>query len=167
MAAESHAKQSTVTRVDDVDLDVLEDTLSFFIRSLNLAVSRDLDARLDGLDVARGTGKVTALFLIGRHPGIRPSVIAAAAMMDRSAIGRVLDGMERHGLVRREPDSEDGRVQALFLTEAGETLAAEVRAIVRESRAFFHDMSDSEYAQVVDLLRNIYWRIVKSHSGRG
>ncbi|MCE7027177.1 MarR family winged helix-turn-helix transcriptional regulator [Jiella avicenniae] len=156
-----------VTRVEDVDLGVLDDTLSFFIRALNLAVTRDLDARLEGMEVARGTGKITALFLIDRHPGIRPSVIAAAAMKDRSAMARILDDMERHGLIRREPDPEDGRVQALHLTEKGKKASQEVQAIVRQSRDFFHDISDEEYTQVIDLLRGLYWRIVKAHQAKG
>ncbi|MCB8836798.1 MarR family winged helix-turn-helix transcriptional regulator [Aurantimonas sp. VKM B-3413] len=167
MTVDRSQSRSTVTRVEDVDLGILDETLSFFIRSLNLAVTRDLDARLEGLDVARGTGKVTALFLIGRHPGIRPSLVAAAAMKDRSAMARVFDDMERHGLIRREADESDGRVQALFLTDKGEKLSDDVREIVRQSRDFFHDISDEEYAQVIDLLRGIYWRIVKSNEGRG
>ncbi|WAP69129.1 MarR family winged helix-turn-helix transcriptional regulator [Jiella pelagia] len=155
-----------MTRVEDVDLGVLDETLSFFIRALNLEVTRDLDARLGGMEVARGTGKVTALFLIDRHPGIRPSIVAAAAMKDRSAMARILDDMDKHGLIRRETGHEDGRVQALYLTEKGEKLSSEVEAIVRQSRDFFHDISDEEYAQVVDLLRGIYWRVVKSKQGR-
>ena len=167
MTAEESGSKTAVTRVEDVDLGVLDGTLSFFIRSLNLAVTRDLDARLGGMEVARGTGKITALFLIGRHPGIRPSILASAAMKDRSAMARILDDMDKHGLIRRETGREDGRVQALYLTEKGEALADEVEAIVRQSRDFFHDMSDEEYVQVVDLLRGIYWRVVKSRQARG
>lgn len=164
---ERGGRKRAVTRVEDVDLGVLDDTLSFYIRALNLGVTRDLDERLAGMDVARGTGKITALFLIGNHPGIRPSVIASAAMKDRSAMARVLDDMERHGLIRREPDPEDGRVQALFLTPKGEALSAEVEVIVRDSREFFHDISPEEYDQVLDLLRNIYRRLVKNEKPRG
>ncbi|MBO0905013.1 MarR family winged helix-turn-helix transcriptional regulator [Jiella sonneratiae] len=167
MTAGKSDPSAAVTRVEDVDLGVLDDTLSFFIRSLNLAVTRDLEARLEGLEVAHGTGRITALFLIGRHPGIRPSMIAAAAMKDRSAMARVLGDMEKQGLIRREADVADGRVQALHLTEKGEKLADEVRAIVRQSRDFFHDISDEEYAQVIDLLRGIYWRVVKSNQQKG
>ena len=166
-ADDKRSSTPPVTRVEDVDLGVLDGTLSFFIRSLNLAVTRDLDARLEGMEVARGTGKITALFLIDRHPGIRPSVIAAASMKDRSAMARILDDMEKNGLIRREPDPEDGRVQALHLTEKGAKVSREVQAIVRQSRDFFHDISEEEYAQVIDLLRGLYWRIVKSHQAKG
>lgn len=146
--------------VREIDLGVLDRTLSFFIRSINLAVSRDLDQRLAGLDVARGTGKVTTLFLVERHPGIRPSVIAQSIVKDRSAMGRLLDDMEAHGLLRRETAADDGRAQELFLTEKGAALAAQVREIVLQSREFFADVPDEEYDQLITLLRRIYWRIV-------
>ena len=46
-------------------------------------------------------------------------------------------------------------------------MSREVQAIVRQSRDFFHDISEEEYAQVIDLLRGLYWRIVKSHQAKG
>ena len=75
--------------------------------------------------------------------------------------------MEKHGLIRREAGKEDGRVQALYLTAKGEELSANVREIVRQSRDFFHDISSEEYDQVIDLLRGIYWRVVKSGAANG
>src|SRR5438045_234830 len=88
--------------VKDIDIDVLEDTLSLYIRSINIAVSRDLDEKLEGLDVAQGTGKITTLFLVDGNPGIRPSTIAQVILKDRSAMGRLVDQMEEHGLLRRK-----------------------------------------------------------------
>lgn len=152
--------RDTGLKATDVDLDVLDGALSFFIRSINIAVTRDLDRRLEGLDVARGTGKITTLFLVGRHPGIRPSVIAEIILKDRSAMGRILDDLQGHGLVRREVAADDSRAQALFLTAKGEELAGSVRGIVTDSRRFFSDVDEEDYRAVLALLRKIYWRIV-------
>lgn len=145
---------------EQLDLDVLGDTLSFFVRSLNLAVSRDWDLRVDDLTPMRGTGRVTAVLLVSRHPGIRPSVLAQAAMKDRSEMGRILDGLEAAGLLTRRPSSTDSRARALYLTEAGERMADEVRRRVRESRTFFDDLSEEEYRAVIAPLRSLYWRLV-------
>ena len=152
--------RETALKASDVDLDVLDGTLSFFIRSINIAVTRDLDRRLEGLDVAKGTGKITTLFLVGRHPGIRPSLIAEIILKDRSAMGRIVDDMQEHGLIRREVAGDDSRAQALFLTPKGEDLARTVRGIVGESRSFFSDVEEEDYQAVMALLRKIYWRIV-------
>nr|WP_280519992.1 MarR family winged helix-turn-helix transcriptional regulator [Rhizobium cremeum] len=149
------------TTVEEVDLDVLKDTLSFYIRAINLAVSRDLDECLEGLDVAKGTGKITTLLLVDSHPGIRPSVIAHLTMKDRSAMGRIIDQMEAHNLLRRETSPEDSRAQELYITAAGAALAVKVRELVpKQSREFFDFIPEDEQRQLMDILRRAYRRIV-------
>ena len=150
------------TSVKDIDIDVLEDTLSFYIRSINIAVSRDLDEKLEGLDVAQGTGKITTLFLVDGNPGIRPSTIAQVIFKDRSAMGRLVDQMEGHGLLRRQIAPEDSRAQALYITDKGAQLAEHVRRLVTlQSREFFSEMTDEEHDLVLDVLRRAYRRILE------
>lgn len=149
------------TTPEEINLDVLENTLSFYIRTLNLAVSRDLDDCLDGLDVAKGTGKITTLLLVDDYPGIRPSVIAHLTMRDRSAMGRVIDQMVAHDLIRREVSQEDSRAQELYITEAGSALAVRIRELVpKQSQDFFSFMPEDEQRQLMDILRRAYRRIV-------
>lgn len=145
---------------EEIDLDVLDATLSYFIRSLHIAVTRDWDARVADLAAIRGTGRVTALLLIHNHPGIRPSVIAQVVMKDRSEMGRVLDGLEANGLITRRTSSTDSRAWALFLTDAGEQMVAVIRSRVSESRSFFGDLTEEEHEAVIGPLRSLYWRIV-------
>ncbi|MGN6769317.1 MAG: MarR family winged helix-turn-helix transcriptional regulator [Rhizobiaceae bacterium] len=144
-----------------VGLDVLEDTLSFYIRSINMALSRDLDKSLEGLDVAKGTGKITTLLLVDSHPGIRPSVIAQLILRDRSAMGRVVDQMITHGLLTRQTDSSDGRAQALHITPKGAEMAKRVRKVaVEQSRDFFYDVSEEDQKRLLSILRRVYRRTV-------
>lgn len=147
--------------LETVGLDVLEDTLSFYIRSINMALSRDLDDRLEGLDVARGTGKITTLLLVDSHPGIRPSVIAQLILRDRSAMGRVVDQMIDHELLTRRTAVDDGRAQELYITEKGADLARKVRTIaVEQSRDFFSDVSEEDRKRLLDILRRVYRRTI-------
>jgi DNA-binding MarR family transcriptional regulator len=154
-------KNSPPVTVDDVELGVLDEMLSFFIRSLSIVVSRDLDEKLGDLEVAKGTGKVSTLLLVDRHPGIRPSVIAQVIMRDRSAMGRLVDLMESQGLLRREISAEDSRAQELYITPKGAEVAQQVRAIVGpQSEAFFSDLTLKEQRVVIDALRKVYRRKV-------
>ncbi|AZO67012.1 MAG: MarR family transcriptional regulator [Mesorhizobium sp.] len=147
--------------VETVGLDVLEDTLSFYIRSINIALSRDLDDRLEGLDVARGTGKITTLLLVDSHPGIRPSVIAQLIMRDRSAMGRLVDQMIEHDLLTREAAADDGRAQELHITEKGADLARKVRKIAtKQSSDFFAGVPEEDQKRLLDILRRVYRRTV-------
>jgi DNA-binding MarR family transcriptional regulator len=153
-------KKTPPVSISDIDLDVLEDTLSFYIRTVNLAVSRDLDERLEGCDVAKGTGKITTLLMVDSHPGIRPSVIAQLILKDRSAMGRLVDQMEGHGLLTRETSADDNRAQELYITEKGAKLAVQVRAIVtQQSRDFFDFIPEDDKRLLMDILRRAYRRI--------
>lgn len=154
-------KGSPPVSVAQVDLDVLENMLSFYVRVIDSVVSRDLDERLKELEVARGKGKITALFLIDSHPGIRPSVIAELAMKDRSATGRILDDFRAHGLITREVSEKDSRAQKLYITKKGGALAAKVRAIVvDQSEEFFdHIIPRDEQEQMMGILKRAYIRL--------
>jgi DNA-binding MarR family transcriptional regulator len=149
----------TIT-VANAGLDVLEHVLSYYIRTINIAVSRDLDDKLEGLEVARGTGKITTLLLVDRHPGIRPSVIAQLILRDRSAMVRLVDYLEEEGLLTRKVDGQDNRAQGLFITAKGKQLADTIRPIVtKQSREFFSDITDEEHRLLVSILGRTYRRI--------
>lgn len=155
------ASAATASHVDHVDLDVLENVLSFYIRVIDTSVSRDLDARLANLEVAKGKGKITALLLIDSHPGIRPSVVAELAFRDRSAMGRILDTLEHQGLIFRKTSVEDSRAQELYITPKGAALAVKVRTIaVQQSEDFFDKIIPrDEQAVLIDILKRAYGRL--------
>lgn len=155
-------RHKPATSVEHVDLDVLENLLSFYIRAVNIAVSQDLDRRLEGLEVARGTGKVTLLLMVDSHPGIRPSVIAQLTMKDRSAMGRLVEHMVDHGLITRETSVDDSRARELYITPAGAELARKVRNLVTDqSREFFGFMPEDEQKQLMEILKRAYRRILE------
>ncbi len=125
--------------IKGLHIDVLEGAFSWFIRSLDYAVSRDLDRRTARLEIARGKGQITALFLVDDHPGVRPSQIADVLMRDRPATGRIIDRLVRDGVIERRTDPADLRAQALFITEKGHALSQEIREIIRQQEAEFFD----------------------------
>lgn len=147
--------------IEDIDLDVLGDTITFFVRALDIAVSRDLDERLKGLEVAKGKGKVTSLLFIDRHPGIRPSELSDWVMKDRAHITRIIENFIEHGLVTRRTDKSDSRAALLCVTEKGAAMAEEVRRIVREQEAeFFAELvSPEEHDQAVRILKGMYLKL--------
>lgn len=92
------------------------------------------------------TGKCSTAAELARHNGI-----------DASAITRLLDRVERHGLVRRVRSSEDRRIVRLELTEAGLALAARIPEI-------FGGVLDRLYEgfspEELDLLRAMLNRVI-------
>lgn len=150
------------------ELDVLEDLLSFYVRSANYLLSRDLDARLEGLEVARGTGKITTLLLIDTHPGIRPSAIAAATLRDRPALSRTIAPMIAAGLIEQRRSRAEGRAVELYITPRGHALAQKVRRIVKaQSDEFFAPLDAADRAHLLRILRRVYLAARAAERGGG
>ena len=75
----------------NIDFDIFGSLLSFYVRSVNILVSQDLDAQTIELGLSGGTGKISTILLTGANPGIRPSVLAHFIRKDRSAMGKLLE----------------------------------------------------------------------------
>lgn len=141
---------------DAGELDVLAGAMSFFVRSVNLSVSRYLEIKLAGTPLSGGTGKVTTLFMVQKRPGITAAEIAPYAGKDAPAMARLVDRLIASGLIDRRPDPQSRRRQLLFITPKGEEHLDLVRDIVhRERHEAFGMLSDEEHAQAVRLLRKV------------
>ena len=140
-----------------IDFDVFGDLLSFYVRTLNLLVSRDLDDRMEELGLAGGTGKIATLLLVGANPGIRPSMLAHIIRKDRSAMGKLLEAMGEAGLVEQRVSPKERRARELYLKPEGEALRNRVRAVaLAQDRDFFAPLDGAEQVQLLGLMRKLY-----------
>lgn len=159
-SADEPATRPATTRPTDpadVDLDILQDLASFYVRSVNLSLSRDLDRAMRELPVARGTGKISTLLIVGANPGIRPSTIAHIILKDRSAMIRLLDQLKAAGLLVQRVSAAERRSHELYLTKKGEALAERVRAIaLAQNERFFSVLEPAERDQLCSLLQRLY-----------
>jgi DNA-binding MarR family transcriptional regulator len=147
--------------ISDVDLDIFSDLLSFYVRTLYIAIARDLDARMDGLPVARGTGKISTLLLVEANPGIRPSVIAHYSTKDRSAMVRIIDQLRRAGLIEQSVSSTERRARELHITPKGRQMARQVREIaLAQSADFFAVLSEAERQALRRILSKVYRHVI-------
>jgi len=124
---------------------------------VNLIVSRDLDEKMEELALAGGTGKISTILLVGANPGIRPSVLAHFIQKDRSAMAKLIERMERAGLLKQKISASERRARELYLTDKGRALSPKVRArILRQDEDFFGMLTREERRHLLTLLRKIY-----------
>ncbi|MBN1430677.1 MAG: MarR family transcriptional regulator [Anaerolineae bacterium] len=64
------------------------------------------------------------LLLLDAHEGIRLTTVSDRLLLARSTITRIVDQLEKTGLVRRESDPDDRRAQRVILTAEGEARRA-------------------------------------------
>ncbi|MEO0061656.1 MAG: hypothetical protein RLZZ08_216 [Pseudomonadota bacterium] len=96
-----------------------------------LRLTRLLDRRMarQGASLAR----TKVLLLIRRQGGsLKAADIAEMFSLAPRTVTDTLDGMERQGLIRREPDAHDRRVKRILLTDAGSDALSATEPMRRE-----------------------------------
>jgi DNA-binding MarR family transcriptional regulator len=123
-------------------------------------LTRELDAQLG---TAYGLS-LSGLELLGRlatceEHRMRLSVLAGDTGLSLSRVSRLVDALERRGLVQRQPCPEDARATNAWLTDAGLQLTRKAQAahIHAVQRCFF-DHLDSEELRV---LATVFARLVR------
>ena len=92
----------------------------------------DLDDRHPLFDSGLTIPQMRVLFSAARRGGARPGFIAERARMAPPNVTSVVDRLVERGLVRREPDPEDGRATIVLLTEEGKRLVRAIAAAAGE-----------------------------------
>ncbi|AOY96457.1 MarR family transcriptional regulator [Cupriavidus sp. USMAA2-4] len=75
------------------------------------------------------------LFIRRLGGGVRQVTLADYVGLEGASLVRLLDQLSAAGLVRREVDASDRRANALWLTEAGEELAAKIEVDLKRIRS--------------------------------
>ena len=92
--------------------------------------------------------------------GMSQKDLAALVGVDGSSLVRVLDILERQGLIERQRDQSDGRARLIHLTAEGEAHVDAIRQeLARAERAILRDLSDEEIAHMLDCLDRIDHRM--------
>ncbi|HEX2087036.1 MAG TPA: MarR family transcriptional regulator [Solirubrobacteraceae bacterium] len=118
-----------------------------------LETHKRLTRELEGeLEAAHGLG-ISAMELMSRlaradEQTMRLSALADAAGLSLSRVSRIIDGLEKRGLVERRPDAVDTRAKNAWLTPAGLEL---LRAALKThfdgvERVFFDRIAEDDVA---------------------
>ncbi len=91
----------------------------------------------------------------GRH--LRMSELARSALLSRSGLTRLVDRLEKEGLIRRQECATDRRVQHAELTDKGIEVLRKIWPVYRAgiARYFAAHFSEAEVKQLTALLRRV------------
>lgn len=120
-------------RREVIALGPLENHLGYFVRRLQVWIFQDFVRTLAAHDIR--PAQFSVLVVIGANPGLSQADIADTLGIERARLVRLLDGLEKRGLMRREGSPVDRRSHALFLTEAGATALGPIKALAAEHEA--------------------------------
>ncbi|MFL5906149.1 MAG: MarR family winged helix-turn-helix transcriptional regulator [Solirubrobacterales bacterium] len=114
----------------------------------------EFESRLAPLGIHAGQDRL--LQELWREDGIAQRELIDRLSVEPPTVTGILQRLERQGLLRREPDSDNRRVQRVHLTEAGRKLEGPVRKVWREVEALFiGELSRAERDQLLAVLTRL------------
>ncbi len=124
------------------------------ITSIRLAIREKINARLANLDLTVAQWAVVVYLAEGRADTL--SGLSRLMENDRGAMSRMLDRLERKGLVQRSIHPDDARAVHVALTGPGRRLYPAIRPLVAEVLAGMNDgLQPDELQQLETLLQRM------------
>ncbi|MDK3072164.1 MarR family transcriptional regulator [Sedimentitalea sp. JM2-8] len=126
----------------------------YLVNHLARLFARGLSARIRPLGLT--TGSFPALLELWEKDGLTQKQLVARLDIEQATMANTLARMERDGLIRRERDETDGRVQRIWLTDHARGLRGPAtKAAMAENAEALAALTDSERAAFIDLMRRI------------
>ena len=88
--------------------------------------------------------------------GISQKELSEKCFKDQPTTARILDKLERRGLIRRQANTEDRRVSLIYLTSEGHAMRGPLIPIARQAlEQALQGLSEQEQDQLKNLLNRI------------
>lgn len=108
------------------------------------------------------TGKFAVMMLLMRHPDavLTPSDCAELSGASRGTMTKLLAGLERQGLIIREPHPIDGRMARVRLSEQGMSLLEKILPEhLRLTTRLMATLSDKEKRSLRELMKKLQTQV--------
>ncbi|HEX6039001.1 MarR family transcriptional regulator [Longimicrobium sp.] len=134
----------------------LQDVLFYSLESASKAYRRFAQARLHAAGIDITVDQWLVLKTIHESPDVTLQQVGTAVFKDFASITRIVQLLERKGLLRRTPHPSDGRRSELVLTDAGQSVIRTVEPIAQAYRGEALDGIDADdVARLRAVLRQI------------
>jgi DNA-binding MarR family transcriptional regulator len=134
-------------------LGVLEGHLGYFVRRLQVWVFHDFVSSLASLDIR--PAQYAVLVVIEANSGLSQAEVAERLGIERARLVRLLDGLERRGLIRRRASPRDRRSHALILTPRGQRELKRMKLLAAAHEAnLARRLGPEKHAIILASLRN-------------
>ncbi|AJY48132.1 MarR family winged helix-turn-helix transcriptional regulator [Martelella endophytica] len=131
-----------------------DQSAGYLTNHLARLLERGLAGRIRPLGLTTGT--FPALLELWENDGLTQKQLVERLDIEQATMANTLSRMERDGLIRREKDRDDGRVQRIKLTDRARALRdPAIAAATAENEDALLALSDQESAQFIALMQKI------------
>ena len=132
----------------------MDDSVGYLLARSRAMLAKALDAALAGSGVTHSQSGILLLLASGNYT--TAAALVRETYTDAASMTRMLDRLQKNGLIERVPDDDDRRQVRLRLTATGSTLAARLPAIMTGVlNAQFAGVSAEEIGFLKSLLRKL------------
>lgn len=110
---------------NEIELGPLVRDLPYMVRSVNALLRPEGEAVRQQLGFE--AGMIGILSIIWLNPGISQNDVAAAVVLKKSSVAKLVKTLEASGFVTRRRADDDRRMNALTLTETGAQAVGQIR----------------------------------------
>ncbi len=127
---------------------------------MNLVLTADLLEKqiariLQPFGLSPATGLVLSILADTETP-VSPNQIAERLIISRASVTSLIDSLEKHGYVKRQPHRSDRRMLCIELTDSGRQVAGQFRPIVHQQQhQWLHVLSDQEQELGIQALHRL------------
>ena len=123
----------------------MNDRIIFELSKAENKIKNYLQKKIKAKGIQISAGQSGVLFLLEKTNSLKMSELSRLLKIDNSAITRVVDRLEKNGLVTREPNPDDRRQYLISITEKGKRDIGVVGRIANEANAAIQEgFSDEE-----------------------
>lgn len=119
--------------IGGVDFDILPTLLGYRLRRAQIRIVNSFAEHLKTLGLT--PSQFAVLILINANPGLSQSALAELVGSNRSLMVRMIDNLEKLGLVDRKPVPTDRRSYALEITRGGASMVERLKQDVASHEA--------------------------------
>ncbi|MES0371319.1 MAG: MarR family transcriptional regulator [Mariprofundaceae bacterium] len=135
----------------------IEDGLGFLANQLSFALRQNAARECEAVGYKATPEGLGILFLLSRQDGLTQRQISEFLAKDKAAITRLLNALEKEGLVQRDHDKEDRRVVRSHLTAKGKKALEE---ILPAFQSFFIEVFEGVDPDEFDVARKVLRQII-------
>jgi DNA-binding MarR family transcriptional regulator len=106
---------------------------SFITGKASIAIARRLQKKFNTASLSITIEQWSVLYHLWKKDGISQQELCNASFRDKPSITRLVDNLEKLGLVKRVPSDSDRRINLIYLTKQSEKLQDETMSLAEET----------------------------------
>ncbi|MCB0729447.1 MAG: MarR family transcriptional regulator [Ignavibacteriae bacterium] len=136
--------------------------LGFLLNKGTQALHKETNRKFNASNIDITFEQGTILFFLSHCSAKSQNEIAEKTYKDKVSIKKLIDNLEKRGLVYRSSDEKDKRVKNVHLTEKGEALIPKLKKISQEAlNVGFSSVSSKN----LEVFKSVLSEIVKNFTG--